>query len=131
MPDSNDSTLNKVLSAFDKVKIFFGILGIVLGGGIFIAGPGTMSEEIPYHQEIGIAFILVGVLLVLALYSPWLKAFLGTLFIGAFALAAFFAASTSGDLTLKFFGFAAAGVVFGLIFITRVIDMLRGRDPNN
>jgi hypothetical protein len=112
----------------DKIKYVFGILAAFLMGGLFIAGPDEISEEIPYNVELGLGAIAFGCLMIAALFSVRTKNLMLTLIFGTTSVILIWMAA-SGDFPVWqsiLFGLFGAGTsLFSLIC---VVATFRGDD---
>lgn len=112
----------------DKIKYFFGILAAFVMGGLFLAGPDKLSEEIPYNVELGLAAIAFGCLMIAALYSDRARNLLLALIFGPISVVLILMAVSSdfevGQRVL--FGLLGAGT--SLFFVYCVVTTFTGDD---
>jgi len=112
----------------DKIKYFFAILAAFVMGGLFIAGPDELSEEIPYHMELGAGAIAFGCLMIAALYSDRARNLLLAIIFGPISVVLIMMAA-SGDFDVGqriLFGVLGAGT--SLFFVYSVITTFTGDD---
>ena len=112
----------------DKIKYVFGILAAFIMGGLFLAGPGEISEEIPYNVELGLGAIAFGCLMIAALFSDRAKDLLLAVIFGPISVVLILMAASSdfeiGQRVL--FGVLGAGT--SLFFVYSVIATFTGGD---
>ena len=112
----------------DKIKYVFGILAAFIMGGLFLAGPGEISEEIPYNVELGLGAIAFGCLMIAALFSDRAKDLLLAVIFGPISVVLILMAASSdfeiGQRVL--FGVLGAGTA--LFFVYSVITTFTGDD---
>jgi len=112
----------------DKIKYFFAILAAFVMGGLLIAGPDKLSEEIPYHMELGAGAIAFGFLMIAALYSDRARNLLLAIIFGPISVVLIMMA-VSGDFDVGqriLFGVLGAGT--SLFFVYSVITTFTGDD---
>lgn len=112
----------------DKIKYLFAILAAFLGGGILIAGPDTIPEEIPYHVEIGIAFIAFGCLMIAALSSVRTKNLMLTLIFGTTSVILIWMAASGDFLVWQSILFGLFGAGTSLFSLYCVVATFRADD---
>jgi len=117
------------MSVFTRVKILFGSIGTMIGGGIIIYGPDVMSEQIPFHQPLGYGFVALGVLMFLALFFVRAKALIATLLIAGLAAGAIWGAFSGAFPAWQaiLMGILGIGGAFGAVGY--FIAFLKGEDP--
>lgn len=110
----------------DKIKYFFAILAAFVMGGLFLAGPDEISEEIPYHVELGIGAIAFGCMMIAALYNDRARTLLLALIFGPISVVLIMmAASDDFDAGQRIlFGVLGAGAFLGAVFC--LIGMFAG-----
>ena len=119
-------------SVLDKVKMVFGSFGTLVGGGLIYWGPDGIAEEIPLHEPIGLAFIGVGVLMFLALFSARVRSFLKTLVVGIVSGAAIWTAWVGDSLPYWQRGLIGVLGVLALLYVfSCLIAVFTGKDPDN
>jgi len=112
----------------DKIKYFFAILAAFVMGGLFIAGPDEIAEEIPYSVELGAGAIAFGFLMIAALHSVRAKNLLLALIFGPISVVLIMMAA-SGDFEVGqrvLFGVLGAGT--SLFFVYCVFTTFTGDD---
>jgi len=112
----------------DKIKYLFAILAAFVMGGLFLAGPDEIAEEIPYNVELGAGAIAFGCLMIAALFSVRTKNLLLALIFGAISVALIWMA-VSGDFPVWqgiLFGLFGAGT--SLFSLYCVVATFRGDD---
>lgn len=112
----------------DKIKYVFGILAAFVMGGLFLAGPDEISEEIPYNVELGFGAIAFGCLMIAALFSDRARNLLLAVIFGPISVVLILMAASSdfeiGQRVL--FGVLGAGT--SLFFVYSVITTFTGDD---
>lgn len=112
----------------DKIKYLFAILAAFTMGGLFLAGPAKLSDEIPYHVELGVISIAFGCLMIAALFSTRAKNLVLALIFGPIS-AILLLMSISGDFEIWqriLFGVLGAGNA--LFFLYCVVVTVTGDD---
>jgi len=112
----------------DKIKYLFAILAAFVMGGLFLAGPNEIAEEIPYNVEWGAGAIAFGCLMIAALFSVRTKNLMLALIFGAISVALIWMA-VSGDFPVWesiLFGLFGAGT--SLFSLYCVVATFRGDD---
>jgi hypothetical protein len=112
----------------DKIKYFFAILAAFVVGGLLIAGPDKLSEEIPYNVELGAGAIAFGFVMIAALYSARAKNLLLALIFGLVSVVLIMMA-VSGDFEVWqriLFGVLGAGT--SLFSVYCVVTTFTGDD---
>ena len=112
----------------DKIKYLFAILAAFVMGGLFLAGPDEMSEEIPYSIELGAGAIAFGCMMIAALFSVRAKNFLLALIFGTISVVLILMA-ISADFEVGqrvLFGLLGAGT--SLFFVYCVVITFTGDD---
>lgn len=112
----------------DKIKYFFAILAAFVMGGLFLAGPDEIAEEIPYDVELGIAAIAFGCLMIAALFSARARYLLLVIIFIPFSVVLIWMAASGGfDAGQRIlFGVLGAGTSLGAVFC--LIGTFTGQD---
>jgi hypothetical protein len=116
-------------STFDKIKLVYVAVGTIVVGVVFVIGPGGLREEIPVHVPLGLGFVGLGVLMLLALVSVRVKSLFVGVVTGLFSAGGLFTAFY-GDLNILHAG--VIGVVSALAFpyaIVCLMSVFTGKDP--
>ncbi|NBC88873.1 MAG: hypothetical protein GVX90_05180 [Alphaproteobacteria bacterium] len=112
----------------DKIKYVFAILAAFVMGGLFLAGPDEISEEIPYSVELGAGAIAFGCLMIAALFSARAKNLLLALIFGTISVVLIFMA-VSGDFPVwQGIAFGLLGAGTSLFFLYCVVTTFTGDD---
>lgn len=114
----------------DWFQIFAVCCGAFGGGALIYVGPEGMAEEIPYHKEIGLGLVAVGVLFLVALVNVRAKALMIALTSGLVGSGALFAAVMGDMPAIQAFAIGTLGVLTLVFALYSLVSVITGTDPS-
>jgi peptidoglycan/LPS O-acetylase OafA/YrhL len=112
----------------DKIKYLFAIVAAFVMGGLLMAGPDEISEEIPYNIELGFGAIAFGCLMIAALYSARARNLVLALIFGAISIGLIMMAASGESETGQRILFGVLGAGTSLFFLYWLVTTFTGDD---